>query len=296
MSARADRDKKALEDRQSRIGKTQQEFREAELERHRKVEERKELDQMLLNARVQQMAEKAAAPGSSPRHEPPRVEAHNSRQERGRSSEVGGATAKETEESPQVDERKARHGSPLPTFYSKELIDLNNQAHKEYLLRRKELHNARDNMNINKRYKTLAEGAAGQNEGYRSERLKAVQQSQIEKAKKEPSSPISRAVAKPARATPRNHACGLCEKEFPFDHLVGSVLRRNIERMRAERKGRLASGTRKSGHHTDFADEGAEQAASPKQAASPASKSTSLYDYEVKLCVNCDISVRMASS
>merc|ERR1719162_2532936 len=145
-------------------------------------------------------------------------------------------------------------------------------------------------MNNNKKYKTLAEGAAGQPDDYRSARLRVIHQTYVAKKKEaKEDRPISvRGDKRPTpRMTPRTLRCGLCERDVPPDHLVGSALRRTIEKLRHQSPNLSKSVPlpRKSEFHASAEDEREEHATTPKQHV----KKQSLYDYEVRLCVNCDI-------
>merc|ERR1719444_574649 len=122
-------------------------------------------------------------------------------------------------------------------------------------------------MIVDKKYKTLAEGAAELPDDYRESRLKAVHQTHIgpksaatsKKEKSEapgtnastPSRQTSEDAVRTPRQKPRLLRCGLCMREFPPDRLVGSALRKTVEKMRNQtanmpnNKGEITSVVRK---------------------------------------------------
>merc|ERR1719401_854862 len=88
--------------------------------------------------------------------------------------------------------------------------------------------------------------------------------------------------------------CGFCEKEYPPDHLVGSALRRTVERLRqSPNNSRQPMSARERYHRQPEPAE--DDFDAPKGSAGHSAAhgrnagKTSLYDYEVRLCVNCDI-------
>lgn len=308
-TARAERGNKALDNRQKQVEQRQQGMREAEEERHRKVLERKRVEQQELLEKVNRMKQedeekfqRSIGPSSSRSlQETSHSEPHG---RLGRATVVS-TMAANPEETKQEDERKT-HSPTIPTFHSQELVDLNNQAHRDYMMRRKELDTASQKMNVQKRYKAVADGALpGASEDYRSARLKGVCQTHMASKPKEPKkdTPIStRGAQRPTpRAIARPLKCGLCDREYPTDHLVGSALRRTIERLRHQSpklskeapRRRSAAGAPDNGEDSG---DGNSRGSIQRQPTSPSNKKPGLYDYEVKLCVNCDIFVRIAST
>jgi len=316
LAAKAEREKKALDASQKTAEQRKQDIREAEEERQRKVQERKKVDDQDIVDKVQKLADKGFSPTGRPHMphtarsaEPSSHQARTAGETKARASDgAGDGEAKENVgDSPKTEERKVRqHGAAMPGFNSKELVDLNNDAAKDYVLRYKELDDAKFKMQNNKKYKVLSEGAAGQPDDYRTSRLRAVHQTYMatKPKQKEPDTPISvRGDKRPvARTTPRTLRCGLCEKEFAPEHLVGSALRRTIERMRHQspnlpKTPSQAPSPRKSQYYSEGGyEDGHTGEEHTSVAHKPATKKQSLYDYEVKLCVNCDIFVRIAST
>merc|ERR1719253_660029 len=153
-------------------------------------------------------------------------------------------------------------------------------------------------MTRTKRYKAFADNAPVNHEDadVRSRRLKIVHQTYVASKPKEARQdvPIStRSTQRPAvRSTPRTMRCGLCDREYPVDHLVGSALKRTIQRIKSPNK------TPRKTEHLEFGeDQEYDGYSSERKPPSPSRSATrGLYDHEVKLCVNCDIFVRITSS
>lgn len=324
LSARAEKEERALQQRQKRVETMQQSIRTAEEERHRKVQERKQEDEEELFRRVEQMNLKVGGHlQDTPRMEP---RACSSRlQSIATVASKIETTAKEVDmESPKPQDRKVTR-LVAPSFDSKELIESNASAHKEYVLRAKELDDIAQSMNVNKKYAKLAEGAAELPDDYREARLKAVHQTHMGQkttpaSKKERSEAAGTTASTPSRQTsedsprsprpkPRLLRCGLCMREYPPDRLVGSALRKTVEKMRNQtanmpnNKAATTSPVRQYERGTTkiraVSPEDGERAsileAMAAKQPSPVRR-RSLYDYEVKLCVNCDIFMRITAA
>lgn len=253
-------------------------------------------------------------------------------------------------DSPKGDKKVIRSG--VPSFNSKQLIESNNLAHKEYVMRAKELNDTAQRMNVDKRYKALAETAKALPDDPREARLKAVHQTYMAtkttpSKKKEELRPLSGgqgAQSSHKREAPAMLKCGLCMREFPAERLAGSALRRTIEKMRnqssnlpnsnrdlcanaaemirnqsmsqpykapeilsAREPRQYESQSGLQGGHPrnprcvspeewDREPESPPSPAKSARAAPTPKKKRGLYDYEVKLCVNCDIFVRITST
>merc|ERR1719174_1252963 len=349
MAANAEKEKKAAEERQQRREKMQQGIREAEVERQRKVEERRLIEERELAEKIQRIADKGAAFNSN-HHESQATQRSytisTSPTPRGRDTnktmaDMSTVAPKEPEVVPKLEERqeKKEKGPPLkaPSSNSKELVELNDRAHKDYMLRRKEMDDARYKMSNTKKYKALAETVAELSDDDLSRRLRGIHQAHLapkqkekekekERKKRADSSPSSsrsssrkrdRYPKAEARSLPRVMRCGLCEREYPSDQMVGSAWSKKIQRLKRQKSSsppispkkleleapispKTVASTRRSAA-TDC-EEGDSSSSSPqvpngkKPSSPPGRKRESLYDYEVKLCAKCDIFVRIASS
>lgn len=322
-----DKEQRANEERQKRNGERQQKFTEAQRLRDERVLERKAADEEELVKKIERMnAQNRIRLSSSrsqdtPRSDPracarqisaPKVEEPPPKNHAGHG---GHGEAQREPDSPKTEAKKTER-TWMPSFQDPKLIESNNLAHRDYVARNKELCDVADKMHVVKKYKALAEGASSQPEDYRSARLRAVHESMTGKKSKSPRAPErprtetadnSDLDSPRRRQKPQAAKCGLCMREFPPERLVGSALRKTLEKMRNQssnlpnNKGEQSSAqyitepatpadpTRGSVDNASPSKQGSKQAAGQD-------KKRSLYDYEVKLCVNCDIFVRIAST
>lgn len=307
-ASRTEKEKAAREARERDADQKRKELQEREVARKRLVEERMLIDeqnQIELAKRIANKGTSWSKPDQSPRRE-----AHQAREPRETTSMTAMDGQKQEEgndqksDSPRNSPRKSRGERAheiSPLHSNKEMIDFNAQVQKDYFNRISEVGEARNKMHCNKKYKAMAEAVSSSEEDFRGARLKAVYQDFVTPKTKEPrqDKPIStRGTERPVARQPRTMTCGLCEREFPLDHLVGSALRQSVEKMRhLNPKLSMApmSAREKPNSSRAFDDAGDGRASSAQGRTSRGDKK-SLYDYEVKLCVNCDIFLRISSS
>mmetsp|Transcript_77121 Transcript_77121/g.121786 ORF Transcript_77121/g.121786 Transcript_77121/m.121786 type:complete len:530 (+) Transcript_77121:85-1674(+) len=305
---------KAAEEARQKAAMTQREsIRTREEERHRRVLERQRAEEEETSARIQRILAKGPANRSN---NASRSDSHGREQRSERPSTIGEVKKKEQEESTDQQkadaerkERSARHLAPLPTTW-RDLKETNAEVHKEYVARCAEMSKAATKMQTQNRFKTLAEGASDEDDDLLTMRLKSVHRSLVAKKPREKhkDAPIStRGSKRPVARTALMMTCGLCAREFPPDHMVGSALRTTVDRLRQQSpnvpKQKAMSAREKSDNYQSqqsYLSEGREE--SPDHRSTQSEKHAkygtkkSLYDYEVKLCVNCDIFVRIAST
>jgi hypothetical protein len=214
-------------------------------------------------------------------------------------------TAKATEDPPRHEKKQQEH------------IEATMRAHKDYIRRLEEIREADRKMMVTKKFKSVADAALSQEDKISdvcSTRMRSLHNMYIGKGLKDSSTMSSASGASTAR-TPRrerNHSCGLCEREFPLEHLVGSALQRNLMRLRnTVPDSRLPPAAR--GKKPMI---GAEE--SPRQAlvrsstmnllveerpspiiptvSTKVSPGDSLYDHEVPLCPSCYHFVRCVNA
>jgi len=317
-----EKEKTAEEAREKAAMVQRENIRGREEDRHRRVVERHRVEEEERSAKVQRILAKGSATRS---HDSPRNEAHHAREQRSERASTSGEVKKRDQEE-NADQQKAvgdrkdrsaRHLAPLPTTV-RDLRETYAEVHKEYVARCAELSNAASKMQIRNRFKTLAEGASDLEDDSMQSRLKAVHHKSAlvaKKPKEQHKETIStRGSRRPVARTARMLTCGLCVREFPPEHLVGSALRRTVERLRHQSphganaanlpkqkamSARSKSDTYQSHHsyHSDGREESPDHQRSLQNGHTPGhGGKKSLYDYEVKLCVNCDIFVRIAST
>lgn len=306
----AEKEHSARESRNKDAEEKRQRLQEKEEARRRMVEaklEAEELQQIELAKRIAHKGTGGGRPHLSPRHEA------YSREPRETIASVGADVKKsqqeENNEQKGDDARKDRgeralHDKPgVRPGRSQDLVDFSAQVQKDYFVRVMDVDEARHKMHVNKRFKAVADGASGMEADLRVGRLKSVYQDLVAPKTKEPREdvPIStRGAQRPVARPPKTTACGLCEREFTSDHLVGSALRQTVEKMRYlnPKLSRVPMSAREkpsaNRSHDDAADAHAPR--SSPQATTHRGDKQSLYDYEVRLCVNCDIFLRIAST
>lgn len=310
-----EKEKAAEEARQQAVQSQQQNIRMREEERQRRVLERHQVEEEETQAKIQRILSKGPAK-RSPESFKNESTIREQRQERASTSgEVKKREQEESMDQKQADgdrkDRSARQHrlAPLPTTW-RDLKETNAQVHKEYVAKCADLSSAAHKMQTKNRFKALADAASELEDDWKSARLKAVHQTLVNKKPKEQNKdvPIStRGSRRPVARSARMLTCGLCEREFPPEHLVGSALRRTVERFRQQQpnapKHKVMSAREKNEtyqSHQSYQSEGRESSPDhhrghPNAQRSGSSKSL-LYDYEVKLCVNCDIFIRIAST
>lgn len=213
-------------------------------------------------------------------------------------------TAKATEDPPRHEKKQQEH------------IEATMRAHKDYIRRLEEIREADRKMMVTKKFKSVADAALSQEDKISdvcSTRMRSLHNMYIGKGLKDSSTMSSASGASTAR-TPRrekHHSCGLCEREFPLEHLVGSALQKNLMRLRNTLPdSRLPPAARAKKPMI-----GAEE--SPRQAlvrsstmnlleerpspiiptvSTKVSPGDSLYDHEVPLCPSCYHFVRCVNA
>eukprot|EP00930_Biecheleria_cincta_P024340 TRINITY_DN17431_c0_g1_i1.p1 TRINITY_DN17431_c0_g1~~TRINITY_DN17431_c0_g1_i1.p1 ORF type:complete len:573 (-),score=185.69 TRINITY_DN17431_c0_g1_i1:72-1790(-) len=217
--------------------------------------------------------------------------------------------------------------SPRISYDSKELVDANNRAQKEYLRKVTDQQQANYVAFSRKKFKTLADDALIKQDSIDDPcfvRMRSLHSTYIEKSKgKGSSDPPGDAKQPGAAASPpqpasartrrevkeKSRLCGFCEREFPPESLVGSAKRRILERLKSRNPGdsrRLLDplgpagaiqGSGPPGQAAPVAaglpDRPAEAAAGGAGASQAGldhkpSPGLGLYDYEVPLCASCN--------
>mmetsp|Transcript_28328 Transcript_28328/g.49485 ORF Transcript_28328/g.49485 Transcript_28328/m.49485 type:complete len:528 (-) Transcript_28328:114-1697(-) len=311
LSARAQKQRDASEVREKRNEQVRQAAREATDKWTQKVEQRRQEDEDRIKHKAQQIVDKAQA--VEERLKESRQEAMSARDQRSQNSSTM-ESRKPQDASPRLEERSK--GPPIVPWAEdlKKSNKANTQAHKDYFQKISDLKEAEHRMRSQKRYKKLEEGARDNEEDMDTVRLRSLHNMYIAQKKpeaKDKDSPVSaRSSVRPSPRQPRHGRCGLCEREYPVENLVGSALRRTVERLRHQSPKRLKSsragkerqavwqqslenadgaGHGNASGNTVITDEIVENARSDRERPG-------LYDYEVKLCVNCDIFVRITST
>jgi hypothetical protein len=178
----------------------------------------------------------------------------------------GGASENKEKEKEKKQEDGHSPARPPISYDSKELVDANNRAQKEYLRKVTDQQQANYAAFSRKKFKTLADDALIKQDSIDDPcfvRMRSLHTTYIEKSKgKASSNPPAdakqgtaggRDVAKqpgaavsphqPASARTRREVkekprlCGFCEREFPPESFVGSAKRRTLERLKARNAG-----------------------------------------------------------
>mmetsp|Transcript_130835 Transcript_130835/g.291910 ORF Transcript_130835/g.291910 Transcript_130835/m.291910 type:complete len:531 (-) Transcript_130835:100-1692(-) len=293
-----------------------QHARDAQQKRMQKVQESRKQQQQELEEKCRQLKEKVERSherqersqqlqGES-QHRQLRSEQSSVLDAQAQAAPVSGAqrTARQSpgeqrEQESEVKREERKAVSPRITHWSPELLAAKTRAQKEYVHKCLELEKAGDRMLYQKKYKALADAARGEkeeNEDRCTTRMRYLHNVYIAKTPREakssspqssPRSPKGQGGSQSARAARkvRRLPCALCEREFPAESLSGGFLRRTVERLRHQatgmpsRKGEAEKGTSTEGEKSAGAD-----------------ASTSLYDYEVRLCTSCKLFVSISSA
>ncbi|CAK8986788.1 Hypothetical protein (Fragment) [Durusdinium trenchii] len=195
--------------------------------------------------------------------------------------------------------------APSPTspkimsYYSKELIVANSRAHKEYVQRCGKLQQAGFEMLAKKQFKVLADAAHIREDDAPAARMRSLHEKYLSENGKGRYKPPSGAVT--AR-TPRRKVptCGLCERHFPLESLIGSTLGKTLQKIKDSNDlPDLCSASQASGAMTCPTSPSATDRA-PDAGTSQVEErilpGVRLYDTEVPLCAACYHRVRISSS
>eukprot|EP00929_Paragymnodinium_shiwhaense_P067886 TRINITY_DN34119_c0_g1_i1.p1 TRINITY_DN34119_c0_g1~~TRINITY_DN34119_c0_g1_i1.p1 ORF type:complete len:565 (-),score=195.34 TRINITY_DN34119_c0_g1_i1:47-1741(-) len=225
-----------------------------------------------------------------------------------------GAAANTSATTP-VGERGARGaGNGVHPVNQWDVLDVNNRVKKDYVQKCSELKSAAHNMLAHKRYKGLADEAAKvedpKKDNSEMRKLRWVHERYAANKSTQESSTSSSNVHPSGAMTERSHRsdqvkhlqpCGMCERHFSSDFLVGHILKSVLHKLRRdfERHGspRLDStgesqGVQEnpsravSGHQDVQAKEPSSQAEVEKFSARGRPKAE-LYDYALPLCTAC---------
>eukprot|EP00931_Biecheleriopsis_adriatica_P003498 TRINITY_DN10522_c0_g1_i1.p1 TRINITY_DN10522_c0_g1~~TRINITY_DN10522_c0_g1_i1.p1 ORF type:complete len:560 (-),score=153.77 TRINITY_DN10522_c0_g1_i1:133-1779(-) len=220
------------------------------------------------------------------------------------------------------DKKQEEHGpaSPRICYDSRELIDANNRAHKDYVRRNADLQQAGQRMMTNKKFKTLADAAASKEDSTEdpaSARLRSLHKAYIAQEGKgrggghgESTTSGSATARTPRKELNRDtkRTCGLCEREFLFENLTGSAKHGTLQKLKnspvgmhlhsSGRTRRLVLGHQDSGHalHQTLIGQASERSLADASNASEKAKNipgVRLYDTDVPLCAACSYRVRI---
>mmetsp|Transcript_12437 Transcript_12437/g.29641 ORF Transcript_12437/g.29641 Transcript_12437/m.29641 type:complete len:537 (+) Transcript_12437:81-1691(+) len=212
---------------------------------------------------------------------------------------------KKEETSAEKDEASEKACPPI-CYDSKELIHANNRVHKDYVRRCANLNQAGIDMLTKKQFKALADAASskepGQDDPY-CFRMRSLHNHYIKEGKGKPTSPI-RSARTPRRKVP---TCGLCERHFPLESLVGSASQRMLQRLKqTESRGELLVDVLKSNSQVPGAVASPASPTMSERAADGGGVQTKaedrmlpgvrLYDAGLPLCAACYHRVRICSS
>lgn len=218
-----------------------------------------------------------------------------------------------TQKSDQSRTAKATEDPPCHEKKQQEHTEATMRAHKEYIRRLEEIREADRKMMVTKKFKSVADAALSQE--YKisdvcSTRMRSLHNMYIGKKLKDSSTMSSASGASTAR-TPRrekHHSCGLCERDFPLEHLVGSALQKNLTRLRNTVPDSCLPPAAR-GKKPMVADESPPQALvrastmnflAEERPIVPVSTKVipgdSLYDHEVPLCPSCYHFVRCVNA
>lgn len=308
LKTRAQKLKDAEEVRQKRNDQVQQAARESTERQKQKIELIRKEEEDRIQEKRQMLIDKMSA-AERRLQENSRQDSLTAREQQSQKPSVA-EKKRQQEAAPAKIEERGR-GTQMTSTWSKELIEANTQAHKDYYQRDHALREAEHGMLMKKRYKKLEEGAKEDEQDIATSRLRSVHNMYIAQKPREPQNkdaPISsRSSVRPSPRPPRHGRCGLCEREYPIENLVGSALRRTVERLRHQSPNLPKTG-RGVKERQAFCQnpENAEGAAHTAQGsvitdeivetAKSSLERGGLYDYEVRLCINCDIFVRIAST
>jgi len=292
-------EKKRQKERQDKLDKI--------LEKAEKLEQR--LASRALDA--EEDMESSEGEASSPRRpgERSKVSTRGLSKEMKTAEDAKAQLEKKEETAQEKHEEPTSEVSPRICYDSKDLIAANSRIHRDYVHRLANLQQAGEDMLTKKQFKALESGASG-NDGYSdaySFRIRSLHQHYIKEGKGKISSP-KRSARTPRRRVP---TCGLCERPFPLESLVGNASQKMLRKLKeAENQGPDLL-DRPRGGHKDLPRSNSQVSGavasptSPTLTERPAESLAAqdkvlpgvrLYDAELPLCAACYHRVRICSS
>ncbi|CAJ1359712.1 unnamed protein product [Effrenium voratum] len=253
--------------------------------------ERKRMEKR--RAKLVQVLEKAARVWPKP----PEEEEDSSAEGEMSSDKVTRGPSKESQHEsklqPSNSETKVEPVSPsskMICYDSKELILANGRAHTDYVRRCAHLQQASYDMMTKKHFKAFLAGATKEDEEPRARRMRSLHAKYIleNRDSHHKSTDSKSSGSQTARSPRRRHVptCGLCERPFPLENLIGSAPTKTLQRIK-EKEGRDQPTLNHSSSQASGAQTEVEDRVLP---------GVRLYDAELPLCAACYHRVRISNS
>jgi len=206
--------------------------------------------------------------------------------------EVQAEEKKDDAENAKKPEDGAGPSSPRFTYNSKEVVEANMRAKKEYWRQNHKLQEARAKMEQSKKFTKLADDALSKDDDIANAehtRLRTLHTTYIMQGKgKAGGSPGGSQTARTPRQALRIHKCGLCEREFPHDALVGNAKQSVLSKIKQDQttKIRFSVAELVKPNNSEFSHT---RTSVELEQFVPGAK---LYDRDVAVCASCFHTVR----